>query len=106
LSGELLLRHVKRPGTSAACAVSRSPATDDDPEPQASFYPGRGASGPMRTLPSRVASAPAGRQADGAELIVLSCSGSLERGRASVVREPLETAPSALLIVPSDAAAG
>jgi nucleotide-binding universal stress UspA family protein len=60
----------------------------------------------MRTLASRVASVPAGRQADGAELIVLSWSGSLERGRASVVRELLETAPCPLLIVPSDAAAG
>jgi nucleotide-binding universal stress UspA family protein len=43
--------------------------------------------------------------ASGAELIVLSWSGSFESGHGAVIKELLDTAPCPLLLVPSDAQA-
>ena len=43
--------------------------------------------------------------ASGAELIVLSWSGSFESGHGAVIKELLDTAPCPLLLVPSDLAA-
>ena len=42
---------------------------------------------------------------NGAELIVLSWSGSFESGHGAVIKELLDTAPCPLLLVPSDAPA-